>query len=225
VRDVRLARIVAGVTALAVAAGMAFQLHATATSTAGIFASKADRIANVFCFFTILSNLLLGVTNAMLAANPRRESPVFSALRLSGVLSMIVTGVVFHIALSGLHDLTGTAAVANDILHTVTPVLAVISWLVVGPRDTVDRRVIALSIGYPVTWLIGTLIRGAVVNYYPYPFLDATTHGYLKVAINCVVVAVLFLGLALVAGAAEQVLPRQAVKVRPSDTSSRRRGR
>lgn len=205
------ARVVAAVTALVVVAGLTFQLHATASTTTGVFDSKAERIANVFCFFTILSNILLGVTNAVLAVTPTRRSPVFSGLRLSGVLSMVVTGVVFHIALKGLHELTGAAAVANDILHTVTPILAVISWLVVGPRGVVSRHVMWLSIVYPVAWLIATLIRGAFVHYYPYPFLDVVTHGYLRVSINAVIVAVLFLGLAVGASRLDRVVPPRTV--------------
>jgi hypothetical protein len=207
----QLVRTLAGVTALAVLVGLVFQLHATAITTSGYFDSKAERVANVFCFFTILSNILLGITNAVLAFTPRRRSPIFSGLRLSGVLSMVVTGVVFHLALSDLHELTGTAAIANDILHTVTPVLAVVSWLVVGPRGVVSGRVIWLSIVYPVLWLIATLIRGAFVHYYPYPFLDVVTHGYLTVSINAVIVAALFLGLAFGASRLDRVIPPKPV--------------
>jgi hypothetical protein len=203
----QVSRLVAAVTALVVVAGVAFQLHATATSTGGLFSSKADRIANIFCFFTVLSNLLLAATNAVLVADPRRRTPVFSGLRLSGVLAMIVTGVVFHLALRGLHDLHGTAKVADFLLHTVSPVMAVISWVVVGPRGVVTRRVVGLTLVYPVLWLIATLIRGAIVNFYPYPFLDATTHGYLKVTINCLLVAVLFLALAIGAARLDRFLP------------------
>jgi hypothetical protein len=218
----QVSRLVAGVAVLVVAVGIALQIHATATSTGGFFSSKADRIANIFCFFTILSNLLFAATNAVLVIDPRRGSTVFSGLRLSGVLSMIVTGVVFHIALRGLHDLHGTAAGADFLLHTVSPVMAVISWLVVGPRGVVSRQVIGLTLVYPVLWLIATLIRGAIVGFYPYPFLDATTHGYLRVIINSLIVAVLFLVLALGAARLDRVLPgRRAV----SGTSTWRGGR
>lgn len=85
--------------------------------------------------------------------------------------------------------------------------MAVVSWLVVGPRGAVSRRVIGVTMVYPIVWLIATLIRGAIVNFYPYPFLDATTHGYLKVAVNCLLVAVLLLGLAIGAAALDRVLP------------------
>lgn len=203
-------RLLAAVTTLVVVVGIAFQLHATATSTGGFFTSKAARIANIFCFFTILSNLLLAATNAVLVVDPYRTTTVFSAARLTGVLSMIVTGVVFHLALRGLHDLHGTAAVADFLLHTVSPIMAVVSWLVIGPRGVVSRKVVGLTLVYPVTWLIATLIRGAIVDFYPYPFLDATTHGYLRVTLGCLLVAALFLGLAVGAAALDRVLPAPA---------------
>lgn len=203
----QVSRVVAAATALVVIVGIALQIHATATSTGGFFSSKGERIANIFCFFTVVSNLLLAATNAVLSIEPRRHTAVFSGLRLSGVLSMIVTGVVFHIALSSLHDLHGTAKAADLCLHTISPIMALVSWLVVGPRGVIDRRVVGISVVYPVAWLVATLIRGAIVGFYPYPFLDATTHGYLRVAINSVIVAVLFVALALGAQRLDRLLP------------------
>jgi len=193
------ARTVALVTALVVAAGLIIQLVSTAGLDSGFFDTKLERTLNVFCFFTILSNLLLGVTNAMLAANPNRRGTLFSALRLSGV--------VFHIALSKLHDLQGTAAIANTLLHTVTPILAIVSWVVVGPRGVLSRRVVGLTLIYPVAWLVATLIRGAAIDFYPYPFLNATVHGYLHVAINCVIIAALLLALAFGAATLDRFQP------------------
>ncbi len=204
------ARLLAALTAIVVLVGIGLQIHATATSTGGFFTSKGDRIANIFCFFTILSNLLLAATNAVLVVDPHRRSTLFSGLRLSGVLSMIVTGVVFHVALAGLHDLHGTAKAADLVLHTVSPVLALIGWLFIGPRGAINRTVVWVTLIYPVGWLIATLIRGAIVGFYPYPFLDATTHGYLRVAVNCVVVAALFLVLALGADRLDRVLTSAA---------------
>ena len=52
------------------------------------------------------------------------------------------------------------------------------------------------SIAFPILWLCFTLIRGAVVHWYPYPFIDVTVLGYGGAALNCVWVALLLLGLA-----------------------------
>lgn len=85
-------------------------------------------------------------------------------------------------------------------MHTVVPVLAVVGWLVAGPRGQATAKAAWLSPIYPLAWLAFTLIRGAVIHWHPYPFVDVTRFGYGKVALNCFWVSLLFLGLA--AGAA-----------------------
>jgi hypothetical protein len=52
-----------------------------------------------------------------------------------------------------------------------------------------------------------TLVRGAAIDWYPYPFVDVVAHGYARVAINCLVVAVLFVGLGFGALALDRRLP------------------
>ena len=64
-----------------------------------------------------------------------------------------------------------------------------------------------LSAIYPLAWLAFTLVRGAVIDWYPYPFVDVVAHGYARVAINCLVVAVLFVGLGFGALALDRRLP------------------
>jgi hypothetical protein len=49
-----------------------------------------------------------------------------------------------------------------------------------------------LAILWPIAWAIYSLIHGAITKWYPYPFLDVNTHGYVRVIVNAVaVVAVL----------------------------------
>lgn len=59
-----------------------------------------------------------------------------------------------------------------------------------GPRPRIGPRTIALSLLYPVAWIVYTLIDGAVSSWYPYPFLDVSTHGYANVAVNGALVVV-----------------------------------
>ena len=64
-------------------------------------------------------------------------------------------------------------------------------------RDALaTRRVLWLSLVFPVAWCIFTLIRGALVGWYPYHFIDVGELGYAKVGVNCLWVAVLYLGVA-----------------------------
>jgi hypothetical protein len=205
-------RVLFGVTALVVAAGIVIQLVVTATSTEGYFPDNPDRVFNVFAFFTIQSNLLLGGTALLLALGTERDSTLFRTLRLNGVLCIAVTGIVYHVALAGLSELSGAAAVTNFLLHTATPLLGVLGWLLFGPRGRTSIAIVGWSLVFPVLWLIFTLIRGEAVGFYPYPFVDVGDLGYAKVLVNSLLVALLFLVLAFGATLLDRRLNRTAVE-------------
>ncbi len=110
-------------------------------------------------------------------------------------------------ALRGLFDLESWALAADVILHTVVPALAVIGWIAFGPGGLAGRRIVLPSLIFPVAWLAFTLIRGAAIGWYPYPFIDVGKIGYLRALVNSAWVAVLFLGAAAGAGALDRRLP------------------
>ncbi|MGC4937508.1 Pr6Pr family membrane protein [Kribbella sp. DT2] len=205
-------RIFHAVTALVVIAGIIIQLVNTATTSEGFFPDNPDRVFNVFAYFTIQSNLLLGGTTLLLALGTDSDSKLFRTLRLNGMLCIAVTGIVYHVALAGLSDLSGAAAVANFLLHTTTPILGVLGWLVFGPRGRTGLEIVGWSIVYPLLWLAFTLIRGAAIGFWPYPFVDADDLGYAKVLLNCLLVALLFLALAFGAMLLDRRLNRTAVE-------------
>jgi hypothetical protein len=191
------ARLWFATTAVAVAVGLVVQLVATARLDSGFFDSDAGRIVNVFCFFTVQSNIIVLVTSGVLAVRVSRPPTWFWVLRLDGVVCIAVTFVVFHVALASLQDLDGLAKLADFLLHTASPVLCVLGWFLYGPRNRTSWRTVRLAVLFPVGWLVFALVRGPLVgDYYPYPFLDVGVHGYPRVLLNSLVVAVLLLGLA-----------------------------
>ncbi|WP_037322828.1 Pr6Pr family membrane protein [Amycolatopsis thermoflava] len=204
----RIARVWFGLHALVVLTGVVTQLFVTSGVMGGRYESAAARMANVFAYFTIQSNLIVGFTSLLLAIRPLRTSTVFRTLRLDGVLAIAITGIVFHLVLADLQDLTGWAWVADFLLHTASPLLGVLGWLLFGPRRAVTPRIIGWSVVYPVAWVAFTLVRGAVDGFYPYPFIDVTALGYGRVAVNCLVIAVLFLALAFGAMLLDRLLGR-----------------
>jgi hypothetical protein len=185
-----------GITALAVAVGVVVQCFVTADSTTGFYKENPERVLNVFAFFTIQSNIILGATCLILALGSVPESTWFRTLRLNGVLCIAVTGIVYHLVLADLDDLSGAAAFTNFTLHTAAPVLGVLGWLLFGPRGQTDPRVVGWTLVFPLAWLVFTLIRGEGTGFYPYPFVDVLEHGYGRVLLNCLLVALLFLALA-----------------------------
>lgn len=156
------------------------------------------RIFDYFTYFTILSNILVAVILTILFLNPNRDGRIFRVLRLDTVLMITVTGVVYNLILAGDSSPQGLGAIANSIEHQITPVLTVLVWLIVGPRGWINPRVIALSFVLPIAWLVFALIRGAIIDAYPYPFVDVVTNGYGTVMINVVGIVVFALILNLI---------------------------
>ncbi|WP_410641460.1 Pr6Pr family membrane protein [Amycolatopsis sp. lyj-346] len=183
------------VTGLVALTGLVVQVIATAGDTGGRFTTVAGRVANLFCFFTIDSNLLVIVTSALVAFGAARGT-VFRVLWLDALAGIIVTGIVYQVALAGLYDQHGLAFFADTMLHKVTPILFVFGWLLAGPRGALTWRPVWWSLLYPLTWLAFTLPRGALTGFYPYPFVDAGTLGYGQVALNCVFIGLFFTALA-----------------------------
>ena len=154
-------------------------------------------VVNFFSFFTIQSNIIgvVAITIAALAGPRARSSVWLSQLRGAATLYMAITGMIFSLLLSGA-DVQTPIPWVNSTLHYVFPLFIVIDWLV-------DRSVRPLSfkqglifLSYPVAYGIYSLIRGPIVDWYPYPFLDPRTNGYTFVAVMMVVVAIVGLALA-----------------------------
>ncbi len=125
---------------------------------------------------------------------------VFRVFRLIGLVAITVTGIVFHVALSGLFDLESWALASDKLLHLVVPVMAVVGWLAFGPRGLTSARVAKLTVIFPVCYMIFTIIRGPLTSdWYPYPFADVKALGYPRVIINGVWIGLLFVALAAAA--------------------------
>jgi hypothetical protein len=114
-------------------------------------------------------------------------------VRLASLFGITVTGIVYATVLAKVHEPHGWQETStNTAFHYIVPIMMVLGWLLFGPRRRIERRTVVLATLWPIGWAIYTLIHGAITKWYPYPFLDVTTHGYDRVIINAVaVVAVL----------------------------------
>ena len=65
--------------------------------------------------------------------------------------------------------------------------------------------------------MVFTLIRGPLASdFYPYPFADVKSLGYLRVCINAVWVALLFVSVAAAATALDKALSRARAQTSPT---------
>ena len=173
------------------------------------------RVVRFASYLTIWSNVLVAATTALLAIDPGRDGRVFRTLRLNGLVLVFGGGIVHFFFLRPLLDLDGADLLADRLLHTVVPLLAVVGWLVAGPRGQVRRADLGPFLVLPLLWIGYTLIRGAIVDWYPYPFIDVTEHGYAVVALNCLGVAALMLALFGLAAALDRRLLGSSVAEEP----------
>jgi hypothetical protein len=175
--------------ALAVVAAIITQLANTI--------SRDNSVVNFFSFFTIQSNIIgaAAITIAALAGPAARGSIWLSQLRGAATLYMGITGMIFSLLLSGA-DVQTPIPWVNSTLHYVFPLFIVIDWLVDRSVRPLAFRQGLVFLVYPVAYGAYCLIRGPIVDWYPYPFLDPRLHGYLYVVAMMVFVAIVGLALA-----------------------------
>ena len=154
--------------------------------------------ANFFSFFTIQSNLMAAVVLIVLVVRGKRpRSETLDLVRGAATLYLLITGIVFALLLSNLpEDLQLTRPWVDTALHQIAPLVLVLDWLIDPPRRSIPLRAAVLWLGYPLAYVAYTLIRGSIVHWYPYPFLDVDEHGYVAVLAGSVGLA---LGFALAA--------------------------
>jgi hypothetical protein len=152
------------------------------------------RLGRLVSYFTIQSNVLVAVVTTQLTRDPLRDGPTWRVVRLAAVVGITVTGVVHFFLLRPLLHLHGADWVADKLLHMAVPLLALIGFVVFGPRPRIDRREIWLALCWPVVWVVWALVVGGLTGWYPYPFLDhREEHGYPGVVISIAGITAFFL--------------------------------
>ncbi|TGK01989.1 hypothetical protein EHQ53_15245 [Leptospira langatensis] len=152
---------------------------------------------NQFVFFTTQSNIILGITTLLLALEPRRSSDSFHIWRLIGLIDISITAIVFNFVLANGPSRGPISHLASIFEHSINPILAILGWFVFGPSGSVTVRRIVIAAMFPIAYAAFTLIRGAILIWYPYNILDVTNLGYSGVSIYIVAIFILFL---LIAG-------------------------
>ena len=135
---------------------------------------------NFFSFFTIQSNIIAVAALFLLVLVPgERRSPWFDGVRSAAVLYIAITGIVFALLLAGLQEeLQTTIPWVDFVVHKLMPVVLVADWLVDPPRHRLPWWTVLAWLAYPFAWITYTLVRGEIVDWYPYPFVDVSKLGY-----------------------------------------------
>jgi len=169
---------------------------------------------NYFSYFTIDSNLIAAAVLIVGAARWNRPTArAFDLVRGAAVVYMSITGIVFTLLLSNT-DVDTAIRWVNTVVHELMPLVLLADWLVTPPSAKLQLRQGLLWLSFPLVWIVYTIIRGAIVNRYPYPFLDPVNGGYGSVAVYCIailvamiVVSAITVGLANAAGGVQRLRP------------------
>lgn len=177
----------------------------TPDGAAGVLARLTDTLS----YFTIWSNLVVAITMTLLTRSPGLDTLLRRVLRLSSLLMITVTALVYHVVLAPVTDVAGWSLLTDPILHTITPLQTVVIWIVWGPRGWINARLLPYSLIIPLLWIVWMMARGAVIDAYPYGFANVYVLGYAVVVRNLGFVLLFALVLAAVFWGIEMVLARR----------------
>ena len=196
-----MARLAAALVALVAWVALAVQLDASF----GFTGALGEALWAMLRYFTVLTNLLVAVVMSLIALGVRVPPFVTGGT----TLAIVLVGVVFFLLLRGLLELSGSAALADLLMHKVTPVLVPLWWLAFAEKGGLRRRDPLLWALYPLAYFLYALVRASAEGRYAYPFIDVASLGGPAVALNALVIASGFVvaGLALVALDARMARP------------------
>ncbi|MFE0731092.1 Pr6Pr family membrane protein [Streptomyces antibioticus] len=175
------------------------------TAAAGVaFELRLDSAPRVLSHFAIQADILLAVVMLLSARRAWTASkPLPAALTGAALLYVTIVPLIHHV----LHTTT-----ASLLVHTVTPVAALLEWLLLTSPGRLRLRHAATWMAYPCAYLLFLLIRAELMTpgtpAHPlYPFLDPAAHGYRHTLTNALLLGLSFYALAVLLVALDHARP------------------
>jgi hypothetical protein len=161
--------------------------------------SLPGTIVQFFSYFTILTNILVALYFTVLLLKNRKEEGRFTNPKATTAITIYITivGIVYNLVLRFLWDPQGWQLVADELLHTVIPLLFLLYWFLFVKRRNLQWKDAFLWLIYPFVYLLYVFSRGAITGLYPYPFIDVPALGYNRVILNCGILFLAFFWLSL----------------------------
>jgi len=159
-------------------------------------------IANFFSYFTVqsaIASIFVFVTAAVVAFRQPTDPAWLDMVRAMVTTYILVSGVVYGIIVWMSSGVNYSIEVpwSSQLLHFVIPVCALIDWIVDPFKARLPWRYLGWAILFPVFWLVFTLIRGPIVGWYPYFFLDARqVSGPGETVFYCLIIVAIITGIA-----------------------------
>lgn len=146
-------------------------------------------------YFTVITNIIVAICFTRLSFIKRAEarSLFTQASTLTAItIYIVVVGLIYNIALRGLASPVGWARLADELLHVISPLIVLFFWIFFVKKSTLQYRQAITWLAYPLLYVIFIVVRGYLINKYPYPFIDVVQLGYPKAILNAIVILLIF---------------------------------
>jgi O-antigen ligase len=168
----------------------------------------SSRVANnvfrpweYFSYFTIQTSLIAIVTLSVagwFAWTGRTETRVLNIVRLCTVTFTVVVTLVYNLLLRGLPDAAADGdyvwpVLPNEILHVWAAIFMLIDWILSSRRINLRVRAIFWVLVFPLVWLVYSIIRGLIVDWWPYWFINPNEPAGIPGMLSYIVGIMLFL--------------------------------
>lgn len=158
-------------------------------------------------FFTILTNLAVGVIWARLAL--RGRGAVSPLVQGGAMLAIVLVGLVFNFVLSPMPQPSWWSALGDDLHRMWVPLAVPLWWLAFAPHRALGWSAPLLWALYPLVYSAYALARSAMEGVpVPYFFMDVGALGRPAALANMGAIALAFVLAGLVAVAADRRLPK-----------------
>lgn len=151
---------------------------------------------NFFSYFTIQCNLLVALSLTFTSLSPNSRIGIFfSSLSVQSAIALyiFIVALVYNLILRSLFAWTGWQWFVDNMLHVIVPLLYILYWFYFRTKGSLTWQDGVYWVIYPLIYLMYSLVRGSMVQWYPYPFLHAGNLGYPTVLTNITMVIVVFL--------------------------------
>jgi hypothetical protein len=165
-----------------------------------------------FSFFTILSNLAVALTTSAAWLGVRQRFLGSARVQGGTMLCIAIVCAIYHFLLASTWSPRGLQLVADVALHYVVPALYVGWWVACVPHRRLQWPDPLRVLLFPGAFFGWSLLRGAWLHEYPYPFIDVDGLGVAVVLRNAGAIAVLFVVAGLLVVAFDRCLPRAAAE-------------
>ena len=148
---------------------------------------------NHFSYFTILTNLLVGVFFIAQLVNEHNKFRMFFSSTKTTIaicVYIFLVGLIFNLMLRKIYHPSGWEGVNNNLLHVFIPIFMIVYAWYFTSKEKLAYLNIAYWTIYPTVYVVYLLVKGYFMHFYQYPFFNLDELGYEKVLIQAVILLI-----------------------------------